>query len=1149
MNVRLFALFSALASTAAFAQLPPITTSSQPYAPLTGATVGSPVGRDLSFYEADDEGVIAVPLSFQFPYFGNTYDTAYIDTNGFIMLGNSSAGGCTTNCLASTTFPTAAAPNAIIAGFWEDFDGDGQSQIRYTQSAGELIVEWVDMPPYDLFGGIPGRINFQIKLTASGLFTFHQGPVTGTLAGSSGFENATGTVGANFLSGCTTACNASHWVPNRLTQVGEPDTVDLAVSAVTVQNFVRLPDDNLTFTVNTTLRNFGRTSSDGGFEWAAYLSRDRSLELDGGDILVATGASPELPAVLNGATADGGQATVALSAAAATVTAPPTGEYYVLVLADSSNVVAEASETNNVGASITAFVQGVDLVASSISGPSTSFGGADAGVTFSFLNRGTSAPDSGVPVRVLLSLDNVLDNTDIPIADASYTVSGGQTITDSVSFAMPASAPAGEFFYLLHVDPPTPSRPTGVIDEANELNNWAASSGKVTISRSDLVLESAVLLDPVTDLPTTSVRFGEAVRMRARFRNAGQATAVGFSVGLVLSTDASLSLLSDVTVCTQPVASLAPAAPTQEVTLNCTLPLVNRDGVPYVTGSTYYVFGQVDVTSAVYETNEQNNSQLVGPLRITAPGPDLAVTAVTAPAASGVGEVMPVTRFIKNVGNRDAAATNYRYYASANDIITTDDVPLRIVNGTTFADDGMVTLAAGVSDARTELVELPTSMPAGTYFIGVIVDPARTIAADLDPSNNALASRSTAVAGSALRIANTTLPDAIIDRPYLYRLSAVGVLAGAARWEIDRTRGDAPSWLTLDATEGVLSGTPTGASGAQVVGLTVTLENAGRIAVTRLALRVLSTSSGLEVVTAALPAVVNSVSTQYDFQLGAVGGVPPYAWRVSAGTLPTGMSLSSAGQLSGAPRNTPNGTSQLTLEVRDAVGARATRVLPLRLIPAGAITFRTISIPDAIVGQEYLQDIAVVNLDGSQLARPLSWRVMGAVPTGLSVTPQAELITIAGRPTQAGTFSFTIAVEDNNGRSDQLAYTMTVHAARYRVLLTPPEVLRPGETVSLPLSVSPAGAVTYRVVNGALPSGLTLDPAGAISGTVAEDAADGQSAFVVEAIDAVGISGVTALSLRVERAPRASGCSAAVVDPSLGLLGLGALGLLRRRRK
>ncbi|MGV3623193.1 MAG: putative Ig domain-containing protein, partial [Archangium sp.] len=214
----------------------------------------------------------------------------------------------------------------------------------------------------------------------------------------------------------------------------------------------------------------------------------------------------------------------------------------------------------------------------------------------------------------------------------------------------------------------------------------------------------------------------------------------------------------------------------------------------------------------------------------------------------------------------------------------------------------------------------------------------------------------------------------------------------------------------------------------------------------------------------------------------------------------------------------------------------------------GAIRFKTIAIPDAIVGQEYLQDIAVANQDGSALAKPLVWRVSGAVPTGLSVTPQAELITVAGRPTQPGTFTFAISVEDNNGRTDSLEFTMTVHPTRYRVLASMPEVLRPGETVSVPLSVSPNGTVTYRVVNGSLPPGLTLDAAGSITGTVADEGSDGMWSFVLEARDAAGTTGITPLAMRVERLPRAAGCSSSGSDWSPLALLAGLAMLIARRR-
>jgi hypothetical protein len=61
----------------------------------------------------------------------------------------------------------------------------------------------------------------------------------------------------------------------------------------------------------------------------------------------------------------------------------------------------------------------------------------------------------------------------------------------------------------------------------------------------------------------------------------------------------------------------------------------------------------------------------------------------------------------------------YRYYASANTIVSSNDVPLEIQladGGTTL--EGAIELASGAGDSATELVKLPTSIPAGSYFVG-----------------------------------------------------------------------------------------------------------------------------------------------------------------------------------------------------------------------------------------------------------------------------------------------------------------------------------------------------------------------------------------------------------------------------------------------
>lgn len=54
----------------------------------------------------------------------------------------------------------------------------------------------------------------------------------------------------------------------------------------------------------------------------------------------------------------------------------------------------------------------------------------------------------------------------------------------------------------------------------------------------------------------------------------------------------------------------------------------------------------------------------------------------------------------------------------------------------------------------------------------------------------------------------------------------------------------------------------------------------------------------------------------YSFQLQATGDVQPYTWSVASGALPTGVTLSSSGLLSGTP--TVTGAFNFTAQVVDS---------------------------------------------------------------------------------------------------------------------------------------------------------------------------------------------------------------------------------------
>ena len=89
------------------------------------------------------------------------------------------------------------------------------------------------------------------------------------------------------------------------------------------------------------------------------------------------------------------------------------------------------------------------------------------------------------------------------------------------------------------------------------------------------------------------------------------------------------------------------------------------------------------------------------------------------------------------------------------------------------------------------------------------------------------------------------------------------------------------------------------------------------------------TTTALGVVTTSLPSGGTGVA--YSASLGAVGGTAPYAWSVTAGALPAGLTLAPAtGIISGTP--TTAGLSSFTVSVVDGTGAAATAALSISVV-------------------------------------------------------------------------------------------------------------------------------------------------------------------------------------------------------------------------
>lgn len=163
-----------------------------------------------------------------------------------------------------------------------------------------------------------------------------------------------------------------------------------------------------------------------------------------------------------------------------------------------------------------------------------------------------------------------------------------------------------------------------------------------------------------------------------------------------------------------------------------------------------------------------------------------------------------------------------------------------------------------------------------------------------------------------------------INASYSHLLQRTGGTAPYA-WSLDT--GELPAGLSLGATTGLISGTPTAAG---TFNFTVKLTDDTPSTVTSSSLRIVIDAELRITTTGELTA--GSVNTDYSFQVQATGGRTPYGWAVVSGALPFGLTLNpSSGAISGRP--TVAGTYNFTIQLTDSTPISVTSG-PLRIVVA-----------------------------------------------------------------------------------------------------------------------------------------------------------------------------------------------------------------------
>ncbi|MBL8747268.1 MAG: hypothetical protein JNK58_13045, partial [Phycisphaerae bacterium] len=501
-------------------------------------------------------------------------------------------------------------------------------------------------------------------------------------------------------------CDVNNSLPEGV--AGEANNISIDPDVLTIQSLpnLRVPEEGISVPSNVsigqsvqvswTIQNSGNGPATGTWIDEFFLSTDRIV---GNDIALGSASFT--------GTIGAGQSDVR----SRTITIPPeaTGTFYFLVRTDITNTIVETNEGDNFGFDIDTFTGNrPDLAPTMVSLPTSAVLGQTITIQWNDSNSGLGDAVGSWFDRVVLSVDANFGNADdVALFDQAVggPIPAGGFIARSVNAVIPASTAAGNYTIFVRVDS------TDVIPETNEANNLASAAQPLAVSGPDLV----PTLDSVS-VPSAALA-GTSIGVSWTELNAGGAPATGnWTTRIVLSTNTTFGDADDIAATSaNHTGPLAPAA---------TALRTNNVFIPAGTNGTFNVIVRADFTGTVTETNEANNTLILGQVAVGTPDLLIADDGRVVPPTAVTGQ--PIVVQWKTMNNGSATAPlpwNERVVLSPNAVYGDGDdvLPLVIAADSALAPGAMSLRTATLNVQQVFFSNFEGALPSQVSGAGSLV--------------------------------------------------------------------------------------------------------------------------------------------------------------------------------------------------------------------------------------------------------------------------------------------------------------------------------------------------------------------------------------------------------------------------------------------